>query len=132
MKKRLTAIIMAAALMLSAAACSTTSGQNSTASEASVASTASESKETESSDQQASQPEKATSIENWNEDSPAMKSIMAFVEEVTDEKSDKFVPAEKRRMKSPTSSFLPKRGSLSLTQTAPCTVSCSRPTLTSA
>ena len=68
MKKRLTAIIMAAALMLSAAACSTTSGQNSTASEASVASTASESKETESSDQQASQPEKATSIENWNED----------------------------------------------------------------
>ena len=96
MKKRLTAIIMAAALMLSAAACSTTSGQNSTASEASVASTASESKETESSDQQASQPEKATSIENWNEDSPAMKSIMAFVEEVTDEKSDKFVPAEKR------------------------------------
>ena len=96
MKKRLTAIIMAAALMLSAAACSTTSRQNSTASEASVASTASESKETESSDQQASQPEKATSIENWNEDSPAMKSIMAFVEEVTDEKSDKFVPAEKR------------------------------------
>ena len=96
MKKRLTAIIMAAALMLSAAACSTTNGQNSTVSEASVASTASENKETESSDQQASQPEKATSIENWNEDSPAMKSIMAFVDEVTDEKSDKFVPAEKR------------------------------------
>ncbi len=106
MKKRLTAIIMAAALMLSAAACSTTSGQNSTASEASVASTASESKETESSDQQASQPEKATSIENWNEDSP--------------------------RMKSPTSSFLPKRESLSLILTAPCTASFSRHTSISA
>ena len=82
MKKRLTAIIMAAALMLSAAACSTTSGQSSTASETSVASTTSE-----SSNQQSSQPEKVTSIENWNEDSPAMKSIMAFVEEVTNEKS---------------------------------------------
>lgn len=90
-KKSLIAIIMAAALMLSAAACSTTSGQISTASEASVASTASE-----GSSQQSSQPEKAASIENWTEDSPAMKSIMEFVDEVTDEKSDKFVPAEKR------------------------------------
>ena len=90
-KKSIIAIIMAAAMMLSAAACSTTSGQSSTASETSVASTASE-----SSDQQSSQPEKVTSIENWTEDSPAMKSIMAFVDEVTDEKSDKFVPAEKR------------------------------------
>ena len=77
--------------MLSAAACSTTSGQSSTVSKTSVASTVSE-----DSNQQSSQTEKVTSIENWNEDSPAMKSIMAFVDEVTDEKSDKFVPAEKR------------------------------------
>ena len=97
MKKRIATIMAAIFLMLSAAACSTTSEQVSTASETSVASIPSESnKDSESSEQQASQPEKATSIENWNEDSPAMKSIMAFVEEVTDEKSDKFLPAEKR------------------------------------
>lgn len=41
-----------------------------------------------------SQPE--NSIEFWAEDSPAMQSIVAFVNEVCDEKSDKYVPAEER------------------------------------
>ena len=90
-KKSFIAIIMAAALMLFAAACSKAPDSKTEGSGASATSTVSE-----SSDQQASQPEKVTSIENWTEDSPAMKSIMAFVDEVTDEKSDKFVPAEKR------------------------------------
>ncbi len=90
-KKRFIAIIMAAALMLSAAACSKAPDSKTENSEASAVSSISE-----NSDQQASQTEKSASIENWTEDSPAMKSIIAFVDEVTDENSEKFVPAEKR------------------------------------
>ena len=90
-KKSFIAIIMAVALMLSAAACSKAPDSKTEGSGVSATSTVSE-----SSDQQASQTEKAASIENWTEDSPAMKSIMAFVDEVTNENSDKFVPAEKR------------------------------------
>ena len=96
MKKRIAALLAAAVLMLAASACSKTSGEQSeTPSETSAASTVSEASE-EASAEISAQPEKATSIENWAEDSPAMKAIMAFVEEVTDEKSDKFVPVEKR------------------------------------
>jgi len=80
MKKRLIAIITAAFLILSAAACSNTpETQNSTSSTMS---------------EQPSQTQ--TSLQDWTEDSPAMKSIMAYVSEVTDEKSDKYVPEAER------------------------------------
>lgn len=92
MKKRILAIIAAAALLLSAGACSKAQDSKNSSQAASAVSSVSD-----SSEQKASQPEsKATSLEYWTEDSPAMKSIMAYVSEVTDEKSDKFVPAEKR------------------------------------
>ena len=35
-------------------------------------------------------------IPGWNEDSPALKSIVAFVEDVTDEASENYVPPEAR------------------------------------
>lgn len=92
MKKRILSIIAAAALLLSAGACSKAQDSKNSSQAASAVSSVSD-----SSEQKASQPEsKATSLEYWTEDSPAMKSIMAYVSEVTDEKSDKFVPAEKR------------------------------------
>ena len=92
MKKRLLALIAAATLLLSAGACSKAQDSKDSSRTASAVSTVSD-----SSEQKASQPEnKTTSLEYWTEDSPAMKSIMAYVSEVTDESSDKFVPAEKR------------------------------------
>ena len=102
MKKRITALLVAALLMLSAAACSNT--QDSKSSKASDASTVSQSSDesstetkTEDSTQQSSEPEsKTASFEYWTEDSPAMKSIISFVSEVTDESSDKFVPEADR------------------------------------
>ena len=102
MKKRITALLVAALLMLSAAACSNT--QDSNNSKASDTSTVSQSSDessteikTEDSTQQSSQTEsKTASIEYWTEDSPAMKSIISFVSEVTDESSDKFVPEADR------------------------------------
>lgn len=102
MKKRITALLVAALLMLSAAACSNT--QDSKSSKASDASTVSQSSDesstetkTEDSTQQSSEPEsKTASFEYWTEDSPAMKSIISFVSEVTDEKSEKFVPEADR------------------------------------
>lgn len=102
MKKGITALIVAALLMLSAAACTNT--QDSNNSKASDTSTVSQSSDessteikTEDSTQQSSQTEsKTASIEYWTEDSPAMKSIISFVSEVTDESSDKFVPEADR------------------------------------
>ena len=38
--------------------------------------------------------EKPETIPHWNEDSPTMESVMAFVETVTDEESEDFVPEE--------------------------------------
>ena len=35
-------------------------------------------------------------IPNWSENSPAMQSIVAFVNEVCDESSDSYVPPEQR------------------------------------
>ena len=98
MKKRILAIIAAAALMLSAAACSKApESKNTSTTASSSVSDSSADKKADDSKQKDSQPEnKTTSFEYWTEDSPAMKSIMAYVSEVTDEKSDKFVPAEKR------------------------------------
>ena len=93
MKKRITAFIVAALLMLSSAACSNTQEStniNSTPADSSAISESSPENTTE-------QPQsKTTSLEYWTEDSPAMKSIMAFVSEVTDEDSDKFVPEAER------------------------------------
>ena len=105
MKKRITAIIVAALLMLSAAACSnspesknsTTASASSAASDSSKSDESSTEKKTEDSIEQSSKSEnKTTSFEYWTEDSPAMKSIISFVSEVTDEKSDKFVPEADR------------------------------------
>ncbi len=105
MKKRITAIIVAALLMLSAAACSnspesknsTTASASSAASDSSKSDESSTEKKTEDSTEQSSKSEnKTTSFEYWTEDSPAMKSIISFVSEVTDEKSDKFVPEADR------------------------------------
>ena len=87
MKKRMIAFIMASVLAFSAAACGNAENGESKA----------ESVVSDSSSQQSAQAEnKTAAFEYWTEDSPAMKSIIAFVSEVTDEKSDKFVPAEKR------------------------------------
>ncbi len=80
MKKKLIAFIMAAVLAFSAVACGNAENGESKVSTETVVSDSN----------------KTTAFEYWTEDSPAMKSIMAFVSEVTDEKSDKFVPAEKR------------------------------------
>jgi len=89
MKKKIIAFIMASVLAFSAAACGNIENGESKFSTESVVS--------DSSNQQSAQAEnKTTAFEYWTDDSPAMKSIMAFVSEVTDEKSDKFVPAEKR------------------------------------
>lgn len=89
MKKKIIAFIMASVLAFSAAACGNIENGESKVSTESVVS--------DSSNQQSAQAEnKTTAFEYWTDDSPAMKSIMAFVSEVTDEKSDKFVPAEKR------------------------------------
>ena len=89
MKKRITAIIVSAILMLTAAACGNTAeNQNSN-------STATSSTVSDNSEQQSVQPEN-TSLEYWSEDSPVMKSVMTYVSEITDEKSDKFVPEEER------------------------------------
>ena len=87
MKKKLITFIMAAVLAFSAVACGNAENGESKA----------ESVVSDSSSQQSVQADdKTTAFEYWTEDSPAMKSIMAFVSEVTDEKSDKFVPAEER------------------------------------
>ena len=92
MKKRFFAIFAAAVMMLSAGACSKAQEGQSSSSAPSAVSIVSD-----VSEQSSSQPEsKTTSLENWTEDSPAMRSIMAYVSEVTDQSSDKFVPAEKR------------------------------------
>jgi len=101
MKKRITAMIVAALMMISAAACSNTAESKSSTSEASttasVSSESSADNKTEDSAQQSSQPEiKTTSLEYWTEDSPTMKSVMAYVSEITDESSDKFVPESDR------------------------------------
>ncbi len=87
MKKRITAVIVAAFLMLSAAACSNTpENQNSSSTETSST----------VSDQYQQSEDKTTSLEYWTEDSPAMKSVIAYVSEITDEKSDKYVPEAER------------------------------------
>ena len=87
MKKRITAMIVAAFLMLSAAACSNTpENQNSSSTETSST----------VSDQYQQSEDKTTSLEYWTEDSPAMKSVIAYVSEITDEKSDKYVPEAER------------------------------------
>ena len=92
MKKRMIAFIMAAVLAFSVSACNTESGESKTSTENSSVSAVSN-----DSNQQSPQSEnKTTAFEYWTADSPAMKSIINFVSEVTDEKSDKFVPAEKR------------------------------------
>lgn len=93
MKKRIIAFIMASVLAFSAAACGNTeSGEGKTSTENSSVSAVSN-----GSNQQSAQADsKTTAFEYWTEDSPAMKSIIDFVSEVIDEKSDKFVPAEKR------------------------------------
>ena len=97
MKKRIAALLAAAILTLSAAACGTkTDGKTEAAVTSGVSAVSDGSTDSQSIDQQAAQPEKVTSIDNWTADSPAMKSIIAFVSEVTDETSDKFLPAEKR------------------------------------
>ena len=101
MKKRITAMIVAALMMISAAACSNTAESKSSTSEASttasVSSESSADNKTDDSAQQSSQPEiKTTSLEYWTEDSPTMKSVMAYVSEITDESSDKFVPKSDR------------------------------------
>ena len=83
---------MAAVLAFSVSACNTESGESKTSTENSSVSAVSN-----DSNQQSPQSEnKTTAFEYWTADSPAMKSIINFVSEVTDEKSDKFVPAEKR------------------------------------
>lgn len=85
MKKKIVAVMMAAILMISAAACSQDSNEKNEISKVATVSDSSV------------QPEKKdTDFEFWTEDSPTVKSIKAYVEEITDEKSDKFVPAEKR------------------------------------
>ena len=92
MKKRIIAFIMTAVFAFSVSACNTESEESKTSTENSSVSAVSN-----DSNQQSPQAEnKTTAFEYWTENSPAMKSIMAFVSEVTDEKSDKFVPAEKR------------------------------------
>ena len=92
MKKRMIAFIMAAVLAFSVSACNTESGESKTSTENSSVSAVSN----DSNQQSAQADSKTTAFEYWTEDSPAMKSIINFVSEVTDEKSDKFVPAEKR------------------------------------
>ena len=95
MKKRITAIIVAAMLTLSAAACSTQESTGTSDASSAVSDSSTEAKTEDGT--QAAQPEsKAASFEYWTEDSPAMKSIMSFVSEVTDENSDKFVPEAER------------------------------------
>ena len=80
-------MIVAAFLMLSAAACSNTpENQNSSSTETSST----------VSDQYPQSEDKTTSLEYWTEDSPAMKSVIAYVSEITDEKSDKYVPEAER------------------------------------
>ena len=87
MKKKLITFIMAAVLAFSAVACGNAENGESKA----------ESVVSDSSSQQSVQADdKTTAFEYWTEDSPAMKSIMAFVSEVTDEKSDKYVPETER------------------------------------
>ncbi len=41
-------------------------------------------------------PASAETIEGWNPDSPALASIMAYVEAVTDETSESYIPPQKR------------------------------------
>ena len=84
MKKRITAIIVAAFLMLSAAACG--NAPESKSSEQGVSSSVSDSSaEKGTEDDKSSQPEsKTATFEYWTEDSPAMKSISTFVSQVTD------------------------------------------------
>ena len=96
MKKRITAIIVAVLLTLSAAACGNApESKNSTPGVSSAVSDSSAEKGTE--DDKSSQPEsKTATFEYWTEDSPAMKSIISFVSQVTDESSDKFVPEAER------------------------------------
>ncbi len=96
MKKRITAIIVAVLLTLSAAACGNApESKNSTPGVSSAVSDSSAEKGTE--DDKSSQPEsKTATFEYWTEDSPAMKSIMTFVSQVTDESSDKYVPEAER------------------------------------
>ena len=93
MKKKIIAFIMASVLAFSATACGNTeSGEGKTSTENSSVSVVSN----DSHQQSVQADDKTTALEYWTEDSPAMKSIINFVSEVTDEKSDKFVPAEKR------------------------------------
>ena len=92
MKKRMIAFIMALVLALSVSACNTENGEDKTSTENSSVSVVSN----DSHQQSVQADDKTTALEYWTEDSPAMKSIINFVSEVTDEKSDKFVPAEKR------------------------------------
>ena len=92
MKKRMIAFIMALVLALSVSACNTENGEDKTSTENSSVSAVSN----DSNQQSVQADSKTTALEYWTEDSPAMKSIINFVSEVTDEKSDKFVPAEKR------------------------------------
>ncbi len=108
MKKRITVIIAAALMMISTAACSkvpesrsSTPTASSVVSDSSKPDAGSDESSTkgknEENEQQSSQPEsKTTQFEYWTEDSPTMKSIMSFVSEVTDEKSDRFVPEAER------------------------------------
>ena len=92
MKKRTIAFIMALVLALSVSACNTENGEDKTSTENSSVSAVSN----DSNQQSVQADSKTTALEYWTEDSPAMKSVINFVSEVTDEKSEKFVPAEKR------------------------------------
>ena len=92
MKKRMIAFIMALVLALSVSACNTENGEDKTSTENSSVSAVSN----DSNQQSVQADSKTTALEYWTEDSPAMKSAINFVSEVTDEKSEKFVPAEKR------------------------------------
>ena len=92
MKKRMIAFIMALVLALSVSACNTENGEDKTSTENSSVSAVSN----DSNQQSVQADSKTTALEYWTEDSPAMKSVINFVSEVTDEKSEKFVPAEKR------------------------------------
>ena len=76
MKKKIIAFIMAPVLAFSAASCGNIENGESKVSTESVVS--------DSSNQQSAQAEnKTTAFEYWTDDSPAMKSIMAFVSEPT-------------------------------------------------
>ncbi len=76
--KRLTALLLAALMLLAATACDKSGGG---------------ARDNGAKDNGAKESE---TIEFWAEDSPAMKSIITFVNEVCDESSEKFIPADKR------------------------------------